>query len=488
MTMYRATGNLEGLVRELQKQPHETEWVEYKVNDSNPVVIGQYISALSNAAALHGKAFAWIVWGIDDREHGVVGTKFEPSVAKKGNELLETWLLRLLRPRIDFRFHEILINERRVVLLEIDRATQQPVAFQGEEFIRVSSAKKKLKEFPEKEKLLWRQFDRVRFEKGIAGEQVGEEEVLRRLDYISYFTLLGSRIPQKTNIIMDAMQHDKLISPCDSGGFNITNTDAILFANRLKDFPNLHRKSIRIIQYKGRGRTSAIREVAIEKGYASSFEDIIDRVEDFVPAQEIFEQALRRSLLALPRIAIRELVANSLIHQDFLVTGAGPMVEIFENRLEVTNTGEPLVDIGRFLNLPPESRNEVIASLMRRFGICEERGTGIDKVVEQAEKYQLSAPLFINPKGSTRAVLFMYKSIEEMEREERIRACYLHACLKYEMNDYLTNRSLRTRLGIKEKNKATVSRYIREAIEADMIRIYDRNTSRRYMKYVPAWA
>ena len=100
-----------------------------------------------------------------------------------------------------------------------------------------------------------------------------------------------------------------------------------------------------------------------------------------------------------PELAVRELVANALIHQDFFVTGAGPMVEIFDDRIEITNPGEPLVDTQRFVDTPPRSRNEALASLMRRFRICEERGSGIDKVVLQVELFQLPAPLFETPGG-----------------------------------------------------------------------------------------
>src|SRR5208337_1323307 len=93
-------------------------------------------------------------------------------------------------------------------------------------------------------------------------------------------------------------------------------------------------------------------------------------------------------------------------HQDFSVMGTGPMVEVFSNRIEITNAGEPLIKTERFLDSPPKSRNDALASLMRRFGVCEERGSGIDKVVAQVELYQLPAPLFEAPLGFTRAVLF----------------------------------------------------------------------------------
>lgn len=116
-----------GLVRELCNLPHETDWVEFKTNYRDPHAIGEYISALANAAALHGKAHAYMLWGIENGTHVIAGTNFSPATAKKGNEPLETWLLRLLNPRIDFRFYEVMADGGRVVLLEIDR--QKPWRF-----------------------------------------------------------------------------------------------------------------------------------------------------------------------------------------------------------------------------------------------------------------------------------------------------------------------------------------------------------------------
>ena len=113
-----------GLVSELRKLPSETAWVEFKENNSDPEEIGEYLSALSNAAALNGKANAYVVWGIRDKTHEVVGTSFKPSSSKKGNEDLENWLLRLLSPRLHFRWHEFEYEGLPVVLLEIPRSAE----------------------------------------------------------------------------------------------------------------------------------------------------------------------------------------------------------------------------------------------------------------------------------------------------------------------------------------------------------------------------
>jgi predicted HTH transcriptional regulator len=189
-----------------------------------------------------------------------------------------------------------------------------------------------------------------------------------------------------------------------------------------------------------------------------------------------------------PELAVRELVANALIHQDFFATGTGPMVEIFDDRIEITNPGEPLVDTQRFVDTPPKSRNDTLASLMRRFRICEERGSGIDKVVFQVELFQLPAPLFEQPEGFTRAVLFAHKPLTAMDRAERVRACYLHACLRYVMRQPMTNTSLRERFGISEKNASVASRLLNEAVEAGRIVIEDPDVGTRARSYLPFWA
>ena len=488
MTGIRSNEYIDGLVRELCKLPHETEWVEFKGNNQDPHLIGEYISALSNAAALNGKAFAYMVWGVEDGSHVFTGTSFSPASARKGNEPIETWLLRLLSPKIHFGFFELNLDGHSVVLLEIGRAFRHPVRFQNEAFIRVGQVKKPLKDAPERERELWRILDRTLFEDLPAVEHISSDEVLRMLDYTVYFDLLELPLPANREGILTALKNDNLIRACEAGGWDITNLGAILFAKKLGDFPQLKRKAIRVIQYRGAGRTDTLREQEISKGYASGFEGLITYIHGLLPVNEVIEKALSKTVAVFPELAVRELVANALIHQVFFVTGAGPMVEIFDDRIEITNPGEPLVDTQRFVDTPPKSRNETLASMMRRFRICEDRGSGIDKVIAQIEIYQLPAPLFEVPEGLTRVVLFAHKPLIAMDKAERVRACYLHACLKYVSREFLTNASLRERFGVEEKNKAAVSRYIREAVDAGVIKPFDEDAARKLMKYVPFWA
>ncbi|MHB1403835.1 MAG: ATP-binding protein [Thiobacillus sp.] len=462
--------------------------MEFKENDAEPQAIGEYISALANGAALIGKASAYLVWGVKSQDHEIVGTSFQPQKANVGNEELENWLLRLLEPKIDFRFHETRVDDSHVILLEIARASRHPVRFSGSEYIRVGSYKKKLKDFPEKERALWRIFDETPFEDLIALENVSGDEVLRLLDFSTYFDLLNHRLPATRDGILDCLCREGLIRVNDANAWDITHLGAILLAKKLNDFIRLKRKAIRVIQYRGSDRTDAVNEQEGRKGYASGFEGLLSYINDILPSNEVMGQALRKTVPMFPELAVRELVANALIHQEFSMTGAAPMVEIFDDRIEITNPGEPLVDTQRFLDTPPKSRNEKLASMMRRFGICEERGSGIDKVVFQVELYQLPAPLFEVPAGSTRSVLFAHKELKDMDKPDRIRACYLHACLRYVSRQSMTNGSVRQRFGIDERNAAYASRLLNEALEAELIVIEDPTVGTRSRSYIPFWA
>lgn len=203
--------------------------------------------------------------------HELVGTRFVPGSAKKGNELLEPWLARSLRPQVHFDFEEVEVDGVRVVLLRIHRATNRPVAFKGTGFIRIGSSTRKLQDHEATERQLWRRLLDSVFEDGIAAGHLGPHEVLHALDYAAFFQLLGVPPPDGHDAILDALAHDQLIQRNQAGGYDVTNLGAILFARRLADFPSLKRKAVRLIRYRGSGRTEAEREQEDAKGYATGF-------------------------------------------------------------------------------------------------------------------------------------------------------------------------------------------------------------------------
>lgn len=206
-----------------------------------------------------------------------------------------------------------------------------------------------------------------------------------------------------------------------------------------------------------------------------------------LPANEEIGQALRKDARMYPELAIRELVANSIIHQDFAEQGF-PMIEIYQDRIEISNPGQPMISVERFID-EYQSRNDSMADLMRRMGICEEKGSGMDKAVFSVELYQLP-PLRIQvQENRTVVTLNAYRKFSEIEKTERIRACYQHACLRYVSNEKMTNQSLRSRLGIDDKNYPMASRIIKDTVEAKLIKEADpENGSKRFMGYIPYWA
>ncbi|MFA6970303.1 MAG: RNA-binding domain-containing protein [Gallionella sp.] len=150
------TQELTALLDRLRAEPHESEWLEFKGNRFEAQALGEYISALANSACLLGKPRAYLVFGIEDGSHAVVGTSFDPQAEKGGgHQLLPLWLSRGLQPNTGFEIHPFTYHGLRVVLFEIHPAFDQPVKFYGTAYIRDGSSKTDLMRYPEKQRQIW---------------------------------------------------------------------------------------------------------------------------------------------------------------------------------------------------------------------------------------------------------------------------------------------------------------------------------------------
>lgn len=478
---------LHKLLENLVCQPSETEWIEFKMDYQTTEMIGERLSALANSTCLQNQKYGYLIFGVEDKTHSIVGTNFKPMSTKKGNEEIVHWIANRLNPRIDFRIFEFYYKAKHIVLIEIPAATTQPVRFLHTAYIRIGSITRKLNDFPEKEKKIWSKTPNIPFESEVAMQKLSAEEVVKFLDPQSYFDLMKLPFPSTRDGIIDKFISEKLILK-DDKGYSITNLGALLFAKNLNEFESLSRKAVRVIIYEGKNRLKTIKDQIGNKGYAIGFESLIDYINDKLPSNEEIGKALRQTVRMYPELAIRELVANALIHQDFYERGSAPVIEIFSDRIEITNPGTPLITTMRFID-EYQSRNEKLASLMRRVGICEEQGSGIDKVIFQVEVFQLPAPEFSEKEKHTKIILYAYQKLSDMDRKDRIRACYQHCCLKYVSNEKMTNKTLRERFKIDARNTATASRIIDATIKADLIKFDDQGSiSRKYAKYIPFWA
>ena len=164
------------------------------------------------------------------------------------------------------------------------------------------------------------------------------------------------------------------------------------------------------------------------------------------------------------------------------------MIEIFSDRIEISNAGIPLVSPDRFIDAYL-SRNDKLADIMRRMGFCEEKGSGMDKVIYQNEIYQLPPIDVIVAEKRTRITIYSYLPLNNLSKKEKVRACYQHACLKYVSNDKMTNQTLRERFKIENQNSAIASRIIKDALSEKVIKEEDpESKSRKYASYLPFWA
>lgn len=472
------------LLNDLVKIPNESEWVEFKLNFHSFEEIGESISALSNGACLQNQSYAYLVFGVEDKTHAIKGTSFKAKTHKKGNEELGHWLLTRLKPRIDFTIEEFDCDSKHISMFVIPAAKNQPVEFFHHSYIRVGSITRKLNEFPEKQAKIWKK-ESISFEKEIAKNHLDASDITKYLSTEAYFDLMKLPYPSTQQGVIDKFINEGLV--IKNNGYSITKLGALLFAKSLKDFESVERKSVRVIVYKGKNKVETEREQIGAKGYALGFEGLVDWINSQLPANEEIGKVLRKDTRMYPEIAVRELVANALIHQDLTEKGF-PMVEIFSDRIEISNAGTPLVTPDRFIDAYL-SRNDKLADLMRRMGFCEEKGSGLDKVIFYNELYQLPPINVIVAENRTRVTLYSYKALNDLDKKEKIRACYQHACLKYVSNEKMTNQSLRDRFKIEDQNSAIVSRIIKDALSEKVIKKDDpENKSRKFTSYLPIWA
>jgi len=467
------------LAKSLFPIPSEINELDWKTDISNN----------SNRIAQHLSAFAqlsrggFLVFGIDNSGK-IVGTTKDQA-----DEILLK-LNNIARNNLAFPVsldHTITnIEDRPILIVHVLESENKPINLRGqalwESYKR--SAGNTVKMSPQEIKIAVSQSINLSFEEQIAMYNVSQGDILKYINFSGYFKMTNQQIPDQIENIVLALEREDFIKQNPSGLWDITNLGAILFCTEFKDFKELERKAPRVIIYNGSSKINAIREQVGTRGYATAFHGLINYIMEHLPTNEVIESAIRRQIKLYPEVALREFVANALIHQEFYKSGTSVMIEVYTDRIEITNPGIPLVDTDRFIDTPPQSRNEKLASMLRRLNICEERGSGIDRAIGAIEAFQLPAPKFEKVQDFTKVTIYAHRPLSKMSSEEKIRACYQHACLMYVSNQEMSNLSLRARFNIEEKNYPIASRIITETINASLIKPVTQNKK----VYVPYWA
>lgn len=434
-------------------------------------------------AALANEGGGYLVLGVSDTPpRRVVSTGAFPSESALND--LKARIVDKLRLRVDVT--ELAHRHGRVLVFEVpSRPMGQAISYDGAFLMRagedtVAMTPDALKRIFAEDAQDW--FD------GVARADADADDVVALLDTQSYFELLRLPYPTSRDGVLERLVSEGLIGRT-AGGWYITNLAAILLAKRLDAFsPALARKAPRVVLYDGVNKLKTRDDRPGSRGYAIAFENLVDFVHASAPKNRFIEEAVRQEVKMFPRQALRELIANALVHQDFQATGASVMIEMYDDRVEISNPGVPPVPVERFID-EYRSRNERLADLMRRMGICEEKGSGIDKVVDAAEMFQLPAPDFRAGALRTTVVLFAHQEFGDMSRADRIRACYQHCCLRYVTNRRMSNQSLRERFRLGESSSATVSLIIGATKDVGLIKLDNTETnSTRYARYLPFWA
>lgn len=477
------------LVKQLIGHVSETQTIEFKDSNARFEMIGRDIAALANSAIVEGQDYAYMVWGVEDSTHAIIGTSFDPLTAKRGNQELEIWLRVKLSSNAEFRFLSVDVDGKHVVVLRIWPAVGYPVSFDNVEYIRSGTSTQPLQKNSQREQRLWDLTRSGAFEDQIALRWLSRDEVLHKINWARYFTQTGIPVPEGGSSILHYLVTDNIVKTLDSGQYAVTNLGALLFAANMDDFETVSRKAIRIIRYSGKDRIAATRSKIFLGGYAD-IDGVMDYIQALLPEREVIDKGLRVTMNGYPELAIRELVGNMLIHQDLTIRGGGPLVEVFDDRVEFSNPGASLIQVPRLVNDPPQSRNPRLAKLARRLHICEEAGSGWDKIIRSCELMQLPAPEIQESRGdapSMRVRLMQRRPYRDLTVDERLQACYWHACLQYANGNALTNASLRERFGLSTSSSSQISRLIADAISDRLIRPVDADAANKKMRYIPAW-
>lgn len=330
-----------------------------------------------------------------------------------------------------------------------------------------------------------------RWEELHASVLLPDDELISLLNTEAVLKLVEKPPPTSSAEMLDWLSAERFISREPSGGGYVTNLGAIAAARDISRFPDISRKAVRVVLYDGMNKSKTKLEQEGMRGYAVSFQSLLRYVMSLLPQSEAIEHALRVRRTLYPEIALREIIANALIHQDFSIGGVSPLIEIFDNRIEMSNPGSllPSKRLDRIIGTQPESRNEQLARSFRRYKICEERGSGLAKAALEVERNGLPPIQFHNGPNYFKVTLYRPRAFRAMSPGERLDACYQHAVLKHWANDAMTNQSFRERLKLPKTYTVPISGIIRQAVAKGRIRLVDPNIkSKRYSRYWPYWA
>lgn len=476
---------LQLLEKSLNPIPHELNELDWKtdVSSKGSPNLAKHISAFANYT--HG---GYLVFGIDDHGqiNGLDQKKIKDIISKVSSIARDG-----VEPKISIDHAVTVYKEKTLLFICIRESKEKPVHLRGkgfeESYIRSGASTHKMS----KQEIGWclLRSKVPSFEEQDADAPALSSDVLSKLDVAAFFNLLKIPVPGNVDTVIQKLEEYCLIKP-ENQQYVINNLGVLLAAQNMSHFSGHERRGIRVICYKSSSKIEATKDKTFDRGYAIGFNEILDYIQEQLPRSEVIKNALRENVTIYPVVAIRELLANAIIHQDFSIDSTHPKVEIFPDRMEISNPGSLIAktSIDRLFG-STNPRNELLARIMYKTRICEDRGSGLIRALTGIELYGLPPLKFEISPTSFKVVLFAPRNYQDMSKQERIDACFQHCTLKYLSNEKMTNASLRQRLGINEKNYSLASRIIKDALEQNKIKVGNPEIKNaKYIHYVPFYA
>lgn len=359
--------DLNELINELCSYQYEKEWFEFKENFDNDNELGEYISALSNAAAYVGRKYAYLVWGINDKSHEIVGTDFDFDKNASHGEPLKHYLERQLSKNVKIDFEETTLEGKRLVVLTISAAKSMPVDWNGQRFIRVGSSKEKIMKYPEREAFLFRVL-----REGFP-TIVNTESNYQNLTFNKLFGYYGS----KGIILKEETFRKNLGLLTEDGKYNIQ-------AQLLSDNSHI---PLRVSIFDGETKASNLFSVR-EFGYNCllyTLDELLryGDVLNLIQADERNRVVERKDVPLFESKAFNEAIINAVLHNKW-IEGNEPMISVFSNRIEILSRGTlaPSQTMEGFFSGESVPVNEKLSEIFLQLHISEKSGRGVPKIVE----------------------------------------------------------------------------------------------------------
>ncbi len=355
------------LLENLLAYNDEYEWLEFKENWFNKDEIGEFISAIANGAALNGKEFGFIVWGVNDKTKNVVGTtiNFDKDI---DNEPYKHYLARNLSPKISFETKETIYNGKRIVVLIIPQSKSIITTFKNVGYIRIGSSKEKLSKYPEWEmrlsNTLINGFPTI--------VNIASPDYAQELTFEKLFMYYGAK---GISLRIDTFEKTLKLRNKDNK-FNIM---AYILSDQ-NEIP------IRVSVFSGIDKTAPLYSVK-EFGNTCilySMDKILEYGDaiNIIQADERNRISERKDIPLFDYEAYHEAILNAFIHNKWLTLN-GPQISIFTDRIEILSHGGLAIDqnVEGFYNGTSIPVNEILASIFLQLRISERSGRGVPKII-----------------------------------------------------------------------------------------------------------